>query len=470
MIEKLLFKKIELWIVVFIVLLVIVGSMLFGGIVRYASVDGKKAGLLEESALKLASIPSAFVRIVTGKQFLYVAEEKGNTAINIISSGIISLFDLDKYKNVIKDKTNGPKFFAMKGLSGLQPLTIQARINEKGDEIIAIFDEKRNLVKIIPVRVKSMISKIPARIGASSHHFFDDGSYLVWPYGGAGLFRVDLCGNKIWQQEGLYHHHFSIVDGKLYILGLPSNDIDKTDVKNWNHSDILNIIDVETGKILKSILIKKIVMANLSNFDPFFFSRWRNSVNDKGVLSPDFLHLNKIEALPNNMRKEYPNLPEGALMVSARHINLIFIMNPETLKIIWFSHGYTQGQHDPKFIGDNKIAVFNNSYNNNHPNPSDPSNFTSIKTFDFKTQEWRTLYNAKSINGYTEHSGSFDVSKNGSLAINLQLQGRLVELDSEREPLFEFISVKDEHSVFWLKEARYISQSAYHAILSTQCH
>ena len=467
MIEKLLFKKIELWITLALLLLAIIVSTLFGWVVHHTASGGRKAGVIGEIAVTIASTPSTLVRIVTGK---YFNTDLNNMSDDYISDGIVSLHDLSMYKSVLEKQTYGPKYFSKKGLSGLQPLAIQTRINKQGDEIFVIFDEQRNLVKTIPAKVESMIKKIPPRIGASPHHFFDDGSYLLWPYGGVGLFRLDPCGNIIWQQEGLYHHHFSIADGKLYILGLPSNDIRRADAKNWNHSDILNIIDIKTGKILKSILIEEIARVNLPNMDPLFFDRWRKSLNDKGVLNPDFLHLNKIEVLPNSMRNQYPDLPSGALMVSARNINLIFIFDPETLKIVWFSHGNTQVQHDPRFIGDNKIAVFNNSYNGNHPDTTDPSNYSSIKAYDFKTKKWQTYYNAKPIKGYTGHSGNFDISQNGELAINLTAQGRLVELSPNGEPLFEFVSVNDDHSVFWFKEAQYLTQSAYDALISTQCN
>jgi hypothetical protein len=460
MIEKLFFKKIELWIVLLILLIAMIGSILFGWVVQSTVADEKKAGFVGEIAVTVASTPSTLKKLLSGK----------SGPEDYISRGIISLYDSGMYKSVFEKMTNGPKFFAKKGLSGLQPLTIQARINKSKDEIIAIFDSKRNLVKTIPVKVKSMLSNIPAKIGASAHHFFDDGSYLIWPYGGVGLFRLDPCGNVIWQQEGLYHHDFSIAEGKLYILGLPSNDINKTDDKNWNHSDILNIIDIDTGKILRSISIEEISLANLPNIDPLFYERWRGSVNEKGVLNHDFLHLNKIEVLPNSMRKQYPDLPAGALMVSARHINLIFIMDPETLKIVWYTHGHTQVQHDPKFIGDNKIAIFNNSYSGNHPNPDHASNYSSIKTFDFKTQRWQTLYNAKLIKGYTNHSGSFDISENSSLILNLTLQGRIVEISREGEPLFEFISLCDGDSVFWQKAGQYISQSTFDSLTSSRCN
>jgi hypothetical protein len=158
-------------------------------------------------------------------------------------------------------------------------------------------------------------------------------------------------------------------------------------------------------------------------------------------------------------------------LISALKVNLIFIIDPKTLKIVWYSQGHIQYQHDPKFIGDNKIAVFNNSFNLNNPNTNDPSNFTSIKIYDFTTQEWQTRYNAQPINGFTIHSGNFDISKNDSLALNLAVQGRIVELNPKGEVLFEFVSVGDDNkSVYWLKHAQYISQSAYEALISSQCN
>jgi len=470
--EKLLFKKIELWVLLALLLLAIMGSILFGWMVQDAVRGGKKTGAIGEVMLTIAEIPSTLKILASGRQPSGNSYDPNDPHFDSVTKGVISLYDLSLYKNILSNKKYSPKYFSKDGLPELEPLAIKVRVNQRGDEIMAIFDEKRNLVKNFNMNVDSLVPRIPAKIGMGPFHVFDDGSFLTWPYGGVGLFRLDICGNVIWQQEGMYHHDFSIADGKLYVLGLPSlgKNSNKTDLRNWNHSDVLNIIDVDTGDILKSISIKEIALANLSNNDPLFFDSWRDSVNDKGVLDPDFLHLNKVEVLPNSLQQEYPQLPTGALLFSVKHINLLFIIDPKTLEIVWFTHGHTRAQHDPKFIGHNKIAVFNNINHDINPDSFKPQNFSSIKTYDFNSKKWQTLYDMKSINGYTAIAGGYEISENGVLALKLTLQGRLVEIRPEGEPLFELISIRDDDSVFWGRDSYYLSPRAYETLISTECH
>ena len=463
MLNKILFKKIELWLLLTFVIIALVSAVLFGWIVKRVALGGSKPGVIGEMAFAVASFPSDVLLLVRGA-------DKDGLPTDYVSSGLIALYELDKYESVVPGEKYGPKFIATEKAKDLQPLTVQTRYNLEGDELIAVFDGDRKLVKTLPLKPESMIEEVPALIGASPHHFFDDGSYLVWPYGGAGLYRMDPCGNVVWKQDGLYHHHFSVVDGKLYLLGLPSNEILEDDQKKWNHTEIINVIDIESGDILRSIRIEEIAKTNLPDFDPFFYKKWTNKLDKKGRLRRDFLHPNKIDVLPAEMKDQYPTLPEGAMMVSMRNVNLVFVMDPETLKIVWYSHGHTQLQHDPKFIGDNKISVFNNSYDGNSDDKEDPSNFTSIRNYDFGTEKWTTRYNAKAINGFTEFGGNFDISDGGNLVLNIALQGRVVEIAPDGEVLFEFISTKDDDEVYWGKGREYISPSTLDILMKTQCN
>lgn len=470
MLEKILFRRVEMWVLFLALLISLIGTILFGWIVKYVALGGVQAGAIGELAVDIASTPSILKELLSDKILESNEFDPKTLPSSPATKGIVSVYDFNNYKNVFPDRDNSPKYFFKETILNQEPLAIQARVSDRGDEILAIFNEQRHLVKTIDFNADSMMKKIPAKLGGSPFHIFNDGSYLLWPYGGVGLFRFNPCGEVIWQQKGIYHHHFSIADGKLYILGLPGDNFDKQDEKNWNHSDILNVVDIDTGEIVKSISISEIATKNLPDIDPLFYGRWKNTVNNKGVLGTDFLHLNKIEVLPNNLREQYPHLPAGALMVSARHINLLFILDPETLEIVWYSHGYTQVQHDPKFTGNNKISVFNNANSKNHPDPHDSSNFTSIRTYDFGTNKWETFYNMKSISGYTAHIGRFDISENNSLALQLTLQGRIVEIDSEGSPLFEFISYRDDNSVYWQKASQYLPKSAYDGLMNVQCN
>ena len=92
----------------------------------------------------------------------------------------------------------------------------------------------------------------------------------------------------IWALPGLFHHSFSVADGKLGILGLPKADITEedrgerrrgSDSPRWNHSEIINIVDVETGMIERSVSLDAIARANAGVRDPFAWALWRDRLN-----------------------------------------------------------------------------------------------------------------------------------------------------------------------------------------------
>ena len=99
MIEKFLFKSIELWIALLMLLFAIIASILFGWVVRHTVAGRNKAGFIGEIAVTIASTPSNLKILLTGPE-------------DYISDGIISLYDLSSYKNVLHKKTTGPKYFS----------------------------------------------------------------------------------------------------------------------------------------------------------------------------------------------------------------------------------------------------------------------------------------------------------------------------------------------------------------------
>ncbi len=130
-------------------------------------------------------------------------------------------------------------------------------------------------------------------------HMLDDGSVIIFSNGGDGLYRKDLCGNIIWSVPGRFKYTYSVEDGKLAVLGLPRDDVDKEDrgVLKWNHSEIINIIDIETGALERSITMDDIARANAGKNDTYFWRLWRKKMNEHKVLDEDLIHLNIIELL-----------------------------------------------------------------------------------------------------------------------------------------------------------------------------
>lgn len=64
MFEKFLFKKIEIWLVLIILLLFFIGTILYGGLVRSYLIAGNRFGFIGEIAIFLAELPTKPAKIM----------------------------------------------------------------------------------------------------------------------------------------------------------------------------------------------------------------------------------------------------------------------------------------------------------------------------------------------------------------------------------------------------------------------
>ena len=62
--EKFLFKKIEVWLVLVIIIIFFIGTILFGGLVRSYLLVGNKFGLIGEIAIFMSELPTKPSKII----------------------------------------------------------------------------------------------------------------------------------------------------------------------------------------------------------------------------------------------------------------------------------------------------------------------------------------------------------------------------------------------------------------------
>lgn len=460
--EKFLAKRVDVRILLLTILAGVIVLVIFGDMVRRAAQDGEKAGALANAALTVAEIPLTTMLLLTGQA----------GPADFVTESRVTALDRELYEPLSlpeprQDLT--PPIAWTSGKGDRQPVALMFRLTESGEENLLIANNERRIVRRFPITVPSLSGRYEALEGSATPRMLDDGTVIVFPLGGDGLYRKDLCDRVIWATPGMFHHNFSAVDGKLVVFGLPKAEITESDRLRHSWSDIINVVDLETGRIERSVTIDEIARANIGHVDPLLWERWRDNVNENGVLWDDFIHLNKIEVLSEAMAPEYPGLPAGAWLMSSRNLNLVFIVDPATLRILWYSHGHTQVQHDPDFIGGNRIAVFNNSYARNTPNPSDPRNFSSIRVYDFGTGEWTEVYNGQPARAYTVFSGAVDRAANGDRMLILTNQGRYLEVSPDGEVLADFVNVRDEDSIYWTKHAQYLTDAQFRIASELSC-
>ena len=259
--EKLVFKKIELW----IVLLVIVCGAIFAAAIiagsYYVGANGERLGragnilgAIARAQINVASkiLPSNNP-LISDKAEVELTAQKTAEGYYVIHQG--NTFWPNEYlkmENVPGNWSAKPLMWKSDTAKFPSPLVIQARLNDDGEEALLLFNTRREFIDLIPIPQKSYSGLYDPLIGNLPHVIAGSTDLINYPQGGDGLFRTDICGKTEWSLPGLYNHHYSIADGVLGILGLPQKNITDDDRENWNHSEIINLIDVTNGKLLKS--------------------------------------------------------------------------------------------------------------------------------------------------------------------------------------------------------------------------
>lgn len=407
---------------------------------------------------KVSSLKDPLARVRVGKLYFSTNEDEYDELNH-------ATFKTDFLPPLVKKTTIGDKN---------PPLAIALNARAEGNKsLLAIFDEKRNLHRTINFDLDSFskeflsISGLPPSIVG----FLNDGSVIGFVNQGSGLFRMDKCGKIKWSVPGFYHHTGDVDEDNIYLFGIPKNDIDRSFHKKWNHAEILNVVSLENGKIDRIVSLIDIMKRNLDSFDPLIQETADRLVNpdQMNTLDEDLWHFNTISVLSEELASDYSNFSSGDWLMHAKRLNLTLIIEPETLKIKWFSAGMTQGAHTPQWIGNGQIMLFNNRSDKNHPQKNHPNNYTNVMIYDFNTDKWAEHFNAKTINGFTRHSGGLGFGKNGNILLQFHLQGRVAEINNKGELVWEFVNRIGKRMALRMGNAYYIPEKAFREIKDAKC-
>ncbi|MDX2471673.1 MAG: arylsulfotransferase family protein [SAR324 cluster bacterium] len=243
--------------------------------------------------------------------------------------------------------------------------------------------------------------------------------------------RLDWCGNNIWTVIHQGHHSIAVEDGKIY---------------HWDGEDIF-INDLKTGALVRSIATQQIVDANL---DVGVFKLYTHITSGK-VLYKDRYHHNDVEPLPKKYAAAFPQFNAGDLLVSFRNMNLVAVIDKNTLKLKWWSQGLTTRQHDPDWQPNGTITIFDNKMAHKRAFGA-----TDIVSIDPKTNAYKILYSGKKDAAYAHRRGKHQITSDGSILMTFPPQGRVLAVDSKKEVFFEFINQYDKKKNLLVSEAVYL--------------
>jgi len=182
------------------------------------------------------------------------------------------------------------------------------------------------------------------------------------------------------------------------------------------------------GTILQDITVLDVLYEN--GLERFLFKC--------GKRSGDVTHLNDVEPLGSSMADEYPLFDEGDLLVSLRNINLVFVLDPESLKVKWHTTGPFIQQHDPDYIGGGWIGIFDN--NRDETGRGSVLGGSRIVFLGPHTDSVQVRFPTQySSPFYTEKRGKWQMLGNGNMLLVESESGRVVEVDPDGRTVWEWI-------------------------------
>lgn len=279
-----------------------------------------------------------------------------------------------------------------------------------------------------------------------------DGS-VVFNFEEYGLVRLGKCGNVMWKLPRMTHHAISLGnDGTLWVLSrvYHTEPVERLTLHMapFYEYQLLNVsLD---GEVLKEISLPEVLIKNdlLGLMVP-------STTLEARIAFDDYMHANDAEVLTPEVAQSFPQFEAGDIAVSLRQPNLIFVFDPETEKIKWFQVGPWWRQHDPDFLPNGKISVFDNRTDDTLRGKF--SKGSRISQIDPATREMSIAYQQvrtkDSLEFYTYIMGKHQYLPNGNILMSQPTYGRALEVASDGTLVWEYINRYSPEQVALLTEA-----------------
>jgi Arylsulfotransferase (ASST) len=434
-VERILFAKVEAWVIALVVLLSVVGGIAIAALALKTERGGTSFGAAGKIAHWLADAPDQAVDALRAKD-TRIAVRTGD--LDGKSGWIVhapAANAVDGY--LLLSRYDGDAGGAAIELVDLSDRSVRYRWQPDAD--ILLSGARPDLPNTFPEMW--------------NRHYFEAFHPLDMPDGGlvvkdhkSPLMRIDHCSNLVWRIDSTVFHHSTGRDaqGDLWV---PTHVEPRREGYSPEMSeDGLGRISPD-GQLLEEISLIRVFEENglLAN------------IFTTGTYMPDPLHLNDIEPVLS----DGPYWRKGDLFLSLRRISSIALYRPSTGRIVWMKEGPWIGQHDVDIVDDHRISVFdNNSVDRGFG--SRVLGHNEVMIYDFATDEvtspWKAALAREGVDTLTE--GLADFTDAGDLILEEENSGRLLIFAPDGTLLTEFVNRDAQGRIFTTSWSRYLDQAA----------
>lgn len=448
---KFLFSRVEVWLVLVLLLLGLLGAMVFGAIIMDTKQGKQRFGAVGAAAVGYAEIPLTMEEILRADDRMVVERR-------------------DRF-----DDTPGWSFPGSAQGTGLPGYWLFGRMDPV---------ERRGVIEMVRLSDGEVVhtwqpdptsiladaqrtSKIAHVSNWNNENFRYFAPYLMRDGGlvlkdsSSPLFRVDSCSRKLWVQDATTFHHSTEPDGTGGFW-VPSH-IEPPGVPHVTETfkdDALTHVS-EDGKILQEISVAGILLRH--GLQHLMFS--------PEVTDEDPLHLNDIQPVLT----DGPYWKAGDLLLSLRHLAMIMLYRPSTDEIVWMKQGPWMAQHDVDILDDHRITIFNNrAYFRGYYARVDGT--SDITVYDFADNSLAHPHHEalrdEKLKAPSE--GLYSAIPGGGFVVEAQTSGLILVFGADGQKVGQFVNRIEGGKVYQIGWGRYVDQQTGDEVLQQiegiDCH
>lgn len=438
--EKFLFKKVEMWFVLILAMVGIVGSLLFAGAVRSYNRNGdQRVGSLGPTIEAISSIPSKIYKIVT----------KGGGSADLVTE---------------EQRFEGQSGFQFNYAAGTRPDLGYVLVNRyDGDEEYSVSElwdlnaqEKIHtwsFAEVDGVWAQSTLETTHGNISVdhaanrfrSAHALLTkDGDVYTHSFG-APIVKADSCSALSLFQDGAIYHH-SLERDHAGNFWVPKRIEPKTVAigNNTFLDDGITLIS-PTGEVLFEKSVVQLLDDNGLGY----------LIYGKGEANNDPIHLNDIQpALTDGKFWK-----QGDIFLSLRHQSMIVLYRPSTNTVLWHKQGPWMHEHDVDILNDHQISIFNNNAITENKSDLVVRDSNNVLVYNFQTNQvtspWQAGFEKLELRTKTEGRGEI-VGK--EVFVEETNYGRLIQFLPDGTVSWQFINRATDGNVYIVSWSRLISR------------
>lgn len=447
--EKILFSRVEVWLVALLLLGCFLAMVAFGAMVRNVAGGGNTFGVLGSMAYRLASIPADVSDLIT-----YEDPHSISASMSLMRDKSDAASGHGRFAG-----RAGLTYFFEPGSGVVEDFLLLTRYD--GDRRISVaelFDlDSQRLVYSWPIdesdfrteKFENPFIDFPndpnQKLGIRNPLIRPDGS-LVFHSEMSPLYAVTPCGDIEWTNSDFAFHHSVQEDheGNYWVPGTRRTTLDTFDGRFLD--DHMVKVSADGMVLYSKSITEMLIEADLVN---------RMYVYDQYVTDP--IHLNDVEPVI----EDSPYWKAGDVFLSLGHLNMLVLFRPSTEQIIWWTQDAVMHQHDVDIIGPGRISVFNNN-RTTRANGDTVIGQNELVVFDLATGTHRVHYEApfREQQIVTLNQGLHDFSSNGKVMVEETNFGRVLMFDETGHVYWEYVNRASDGKIYTTNWSRLVTRQA----------